>query len=110
LFYLCNEFINQERQIDFRSSAAARTERYPWATRTLCASTNASGARLDSDKSLYVGARPDGGFNVHNVSYPRSFWKGAVDEVRVSRGALRKTIHARDRSQGRFLHAFPPLE
>jgi 3',5'-cyclic AMP phosphodiesterase CpdA len=51
------------------------------------ASTNALGARLDSDKSIYVGARPNGGFNVHNVSYPSAFWSGAVDEVRVSRGA-----------------------
>jgi len=51
------------------------------------ASTNAAGARLDSDKSIYIGARPNGGFNVHNVSYPSAFWSGAVDEVRVSRGA-----------------------
>jgi hypothetical protein len=49
------------------------------------ASTHASGARLSSDKSLYVGARPNGAWNTHNFSYPMSFWKGAVDEVRVSR-------------------------
>ena len=42
---------------------------------------------MDSDKALYVGARPNGGFNVHNFSYPTAFWNGAVDEVRVSRGA-----------------------
>ncbi len=50
------------------------------------ASTNANGARLDSDKSLYIGARPNAAFNVHNFSTPIAFWSGAIDEVRVSRG------------------------
>jgi hypothetical protein len=49
------------------------------------ASTNATGARLSSDKSLYVGARPNGAFNTHNFSYPMIYWRGAVDDVRVSR-------------------------
>ena len=51
------------------------------------ASTNAIGARLSSDKSLYIGARPNGAWNVHNLSYPMIFWRGAVDDVRISRGA-----------------------
>jgi hypothetical protein len=51
------------------------------------ASTNALGARLSSDKSLYIGARPNGAFNTHNFSYPLIYWRGAVDDVRVSRGA-----------------------
>lgn len=51
----------------------------------MAASTNATGARLSSDKSLYIGARPNGAFNTHNFSYPLIFWRGAVDEVRVSR-------------------------
>ena len=50
------------------------------------ASTNATGARLSSDKSLYIGARPNGAFNAHNFSYPLIYWRGAVDDVRVSRG------------------------
>jgi hypothetical protein len=49
--------------------------------------TNATGARLSSDKSLYIGARPNGAFNTHNFSYPLIYWRGAVDDVRVSRGA-----------------------
>jgi len=55
------------------------------------ASTNAAGARLSSDKSLYVGARPNGAFNTHNFSYPFIYWRGAVDDVRVSRIARYKT-------------------
>jgi len=51
------------------------------------ASTNATGARLSSDKSLYIGARPNGAFNTHNFSYPLIYWRGAVDDVRVSRVA-----------------------
>jgi hypothetical protein len=51
------------------------------------ASTNVTGARLSSDKSLYIGARPNGAFNTHNFSYPLIYWRGAVDDVRVSRGA-----------------------
>lgn len=51
------------------------------------ASTNAPGARLSSDKSLYIGARPNGAFNTYNFSYPLIYWRGAVDDVRVSRGA-----------------------
>ena len=51
------------------------------------ASTNVTGARLSSDKSLYVGARPNGAFNTHNFSYPMIFWRGAVDDVRISRSA-----------------------
>lgn len=51
------------------------------------ASTNAPGARLSSDKSLYIGARPNGAFNTYNFSLPLVFWRGAVDEVRVSRTA-----------------------
>lgn len=51
------------------------------------ASTNVTGARLSSDKSLYVGARPNGAFNTYNFSYPLIYWRGAVDDVRVSRGA-----------------------
>jgi len=54
-------------------------------------STNASGARLSSDKSLYVGARPNGAFNTFNFSSPLIFWRGAVDDVRVSRGARYNT-------------------
>ena len=46
-----------------------------------------TGARAASDKSLYIGARPNTAWNVHNFSYPTAFWKGAVDDVRVSRGA-----------------------
>jgi hypothetical protein len=48
------------------------------------ASTNVTGARLSSDKSLYIGARPNGAFNTHNFSYPFIFWRGAVDDVRIS--------------------------
>lgn len=51
------------------------------------ASTNAPGARLSSDKSLYIGARPNGAFNTHNFSYPFIYWRGAVDDVRISRTA-----------------------
>lgn len=51
------------------------------------ASTNVTRARLSSDKSLYVGARPNGAWNVHNFSYPLIYWRGAVDDVRISRGA-----------------------
>jgi len=51
------------------------------------AATNATGARLSSDKSLYIGARPNGAFNTFNFSYPLIFWRGAVDEVRISRSA-----------------------
>ncbi len=57
----------------------------------MAASTNAPGARLSSDKSLYVGARPNGAFNTHNFSYPLIYWRGAVDEVRISRVARYKT-------------------
>jgi 3',5'-cyclic AMP phosphodiesterase CpdA len=46
-----------------------------------------AGARFNSDKSLFIGARPNPAWNVHNFSYPVGFWKGAVDEVRVSQGA-----------------------
>ena len=48
------------------------------------ASTNATGARLGSDKSLYIGARPNGAFNTFNFSYPMIYWRGAVDDVRIS--------------------------
>jgi len=48
------------------------------------ASTNVTDARLSSDKSLYIGARPNGAWNVHNFSYPMIYWRGAVDDVRVS--------------------------
>jgi hypothetical protein len=51
------------------------------------ASTNVAGARLASDKSLFVGARPNTAFNTHNFSFPSAFWNGAIDDVRVSRGA-----------------------
>jgi 3',5'-cyclic AMP phosphodiesterase CpdA len=51
------------------------------------ASTNATGARLSSDKSLYIGARPNGAFNTYNFSYPMLYWRGAVDDVRISRTA-----------------------
>src|SRR4029434_1599628 len=51
------------------------------------ASTNATGARLSSDKSLYIGARPNGAFITFNFSSPMIYWRGAVDDVRVSRGA-----------------------
>lgn len=51
------------------------------------ASTNVSGARLSSDKSLYIGARPNGAFNTYNFSYPLIYWRGLVDDVRVSKGA-----------------------
>jgi 3',5'-cyclic AMP phosphodiesterase CpdA len=51
------------------------------------ASTNATDARLSSDKSLYIGARPNGAWNVHNFSYPMIYWRGSVDDVRVSRVA-----------------------
>jgi len=51
------------------------------------ASTNATGARLSSDKSLFIGARPNGAFNTYNFSYPLIYWRGAMDDVRVSRGA-----------------------
>lgn len=51
------------------------------------AATNVSGARLSSDKSLYIGARPNGAWNTHNFSYPLLYWRGAVDDVRISRGA-----------------------
>lgn len=50
------------------------------------ASTNASLARLGSDKALYIGARPSPAWNVHNFSQPAGFWKGSIDDVRVSRG------------------------
>jgi len=51
------------------------------------ASTNVTSARLASDKSLFVGARPNTAWNVYNFSYPTAFWHGAIDDVRVSRGA-----------------------
>jgi hypothetical protein len=51
------------------------------------ASTNAPGARLGSDKSLFIGARPNGAFNPYNFSYPLIYWRGEVDDVRVSRVA-----------------------
>jgi len=51
------------------------------------AATNALGARLSSDKSLYIGARPNGAFNTYNFSYPLLYWRGAVDDVRISRTA-----------------------
>lgn len=51
------------------------------------ASTPATAARLTSDKSLYIGARPNPAWNVHNVSTPTAFWNGTVDDVRLSRGA-----------------------
>jgi len=51
------------------------------------ASTNATGARLSSDKSLYIGARPNGAWNTFNFSYPLIYWRGAVDDVRISRVA-----------------------
>jgi len=51
------------------------------------ASTNATGARLSSDKSLFIGARPNGAFNTYNFSYPFIYWRGFVDDVRVSRTA-----------------------
>jgi 3',5'-cyclic AMP phosphodiesterase CpdA len=54
------------------------------------ASTNVSGARLSSDKSLFVGARPNGAFNTFNFSYPLIYFRGAVDDVRISRGARYK--------------------
>lgn len=50
------------------------------------ASTNATGARLSSDKSLFIGARPNGAWNTFNFSYPLIYWRGAVDDVRISRG------------------------
>jgi hypothetical protein len=55
------------------------------------ASTNVAGARLSSDKSLYVGARPNGAFNTYNFSYPFIYWRGAVDDVRISHVARYKT-------------------
>jgi hypothetical protein len=51
------------------------------------ASTNTAGARLSSDKSLFVGARPNAAWNTHNVSHPMLYYRGAVDDVRVSRAA-----------------------
>jgi hypothetical protein len=51
------------------------------------ASTNAANARLSSDKSLYIGARPNGAWNTHNFSSPLIYWRGAVDDVRISRVA-----------------------
>jgi len=51
------------------------------------ASTNAASARLSSDKSLYIGARPNGAFNTHNFSYPFIYFRGAVDDVRISHTA-----------------------
>ena len=50
------------------------------------ATSPATSARLSSDKSLYIGARPNTAWNVYNFSYPSAFWKGAVDDVRISRG------------------------
>ncbi len=49
--------------------------------------TNVTGARLASDKSLYIGARPNGAFNTHNFSSPFIYWRGSADDVRISRGA-----------------------
>lgn len=51
------------------------------------ASTNVTDARLSSDKSLFIGARPNGAFNTFNFSYPLIYWRGSVDDVRVSRTA-----------------------
>jgi hypothetical protein len=58
------------------------------------ASTNVTGARLSSDKSLYIGARPNGAFNTYNFSYPLIYWRGSVDDVRVSRTARYTTDFA----------------
>jgi hypothetical protein len=55
------------------------------------ASTNATSARLSSDKSLFIGARPNGAFNTYNFSYPLIYWRGFVDDVRVSRVARYQT-------------------
>lgn len=55
------------------------------------ASTNLVGARLSSDKSLFIGARPNGAFNTYNFSYPLIYWRGSVDDVRVSKGARYQT-------------------
>jgi hypothetical protein len=52
--------------------------------------TNVSGARLSSDKSLFIGARPNGAWNTFNFSYPLIYFRGAVDDVRISRGARYK--------------------
>ena len=67
----------------------------------IAAATNATGARLSSDKSLYIGARPNGAFNTFNFSHPLIFWRGAVDEVRISRTAryIRNFIPAAKLSQ-----------
>lgn len=46
-----------------------------------------AGARVTSDKSLYVGARPSPAGNLFNLSQPAGFWAGAIDDVRLSRGA-----------------------
>jgi hypothetical protein len=51
------------------------------------AAAPATGVRLASDKSLYVGARPNPAANLFNLSQPVAFWNGSVDDVRVSRGA-----------------------
>lgn len=51
------------------------------------AATNALNARLSSDKSIYIGARPNGAFNTHNFSSPLIYWRGGVDDVRISREA-----------------------
>ena len=55
------------------------------------ASTPVKNARLASDKSLYIGARPNTAWNVHNFSSPTGFWHGAMDDVRISTTARYRT-------------------
>ncbi|MBM3847105.1 MAG: hypothetical protein FJ405_12580 [Verrucomicrobia bacterium] len=47
---------------------------------------DAEGARATSDKSIFLGARPNPAWNTHNFSYPTQFFDGSIDEVRVSKG------------------------
>lgn len=65
------------------------------------AETNAAHARLSSDKSLYIGARPNGAFHTHNFSSPLIYWRGAVDDVRISRGARYSGTFVPEKKLGR---------
>lgn len=44
-------------------------------------------ARASSDKAILIGAVPRRGFNMWNDAIPVSRWNGAIDEIRISRGA-----------------------
>jgi hypothetical protein len=59
-----------------------------WSTgsRSLSSST-AAGAPAASASPLYVAAMPGQGWVLYDIPYADAFWEGAVDNLRLSRGA-----------------------